>query len=137
MRSLIEDDSRYRAVPSSSLREQWFGEYIDEVKKNMDPEEVKEAEKKKRIEESMRARQQAVAEEREENNRVITEQRLQHRREESVQRFKALLVDIVSRSHRNHYSTPLCIGLQSRLTLVYPLVLLNPFETRQNPMRLF
>ena len=62
----------------------------------MDPSEVREAEKRKRIEESMRARQQAVAEEREMNNRVITEQRLQHRREESVQRFKALLVDIVS-----------------------------------------
>ena len=64
----------------------------------MDPSEVREAEKRKRIEESMRARQQAVAEEREMNNRVITEQRLQHRREESVQRFKALLVDIVSHS---------------------------------------
>ncbi|XP_075262785.1 transcription elongation regulator 1-like [Convolutriloba macropyga] len=98
LRSLIEDDSRYREVPSSSLREQWFNEYIDEVKKNLDPSEVREMERKKRTEESMRLRQAAVAEEREQNNRVITEQRLQHRREESVQRFKALLTDIIKDS---------------------------------------
>ena len=102
LKSVLEDDSRYRAVPSSTLREQWFTEHIQQLRRtagdedvSINPGQLEEQERRRRMEESLRIREEAVERERELNQRQISEQRLHHRREETVLRFNALLQDII------------------------------------------
>uniref|UniRef100_A0A8C5M177 Transcription elongation regulator 1 n=1 Tax=Leptobrachium leishanense TaxID=445787 RepID=A0A8C5M177_9ANUR len=94
----IENDSRYKAVESSSTREELFKQYIEKIIKNLDSEKEKELERQARIEASLREREREVQKARSEQTKEIDREREQHKREEAIQNFKALLSDMVRSS---------------------------------------
>ncbi|CAJ0962397.1 unnamed protein product [Ranitomeya imitator] len=94
----IESDSRYKAVESSSAREDLFKQYIEKIVKNLDAEKEKELERQARIEASLREREREVQKARSEQTKEIDREREQHKREEAIQNFKALLSDMVRSS---------------------------------------
>lgn len=94
----IESDPRYKAVESSSAREELFKQYIEKVVKNLDTEKEKELERQARIEASLREREREVQKARSEQTKEIDREREQHKREEAIQNFKALLSDMVRSS---------------------------------------
>ena len=57
--------------------------------------ENEKAERKRRAEESLKARQEEVEREKAERTREINSERQKHRLDEAIQHFKALLVDMV------------------------------------------
>ncbi|XP_072002240.1 transcription elongation regulator 1 isoform X1 [Engystomops pustulosus] len=94
----IEGDPRYKAVESSSAREELFKQYIEKIVKNLDTEKEKELERQARIEASLREREREVQKARSEQTKEIDREREQHKREEAIQNFKALLSDMVRSS---------------------------------------
>ncbi|XP_072257024.1 transcription elongation regulator 1 isoform X2 [Pyxicephalus adspersus] len=94
----IEGDPRYKAVESSSAREELFKQYIEKLVKNLDTEKEKELERQARIEASLREREREVQKARSEQTKEIDREREQHKREEAIQNFKALLSDMVRSS---------------------------------------
>ncbi|KAG8439250.1 hypothetical protein GDO86_005466 [Hymenochirus boettgeri] len=94
----IENDPRYKAVESSSAREELFKLYIEKIVKNLDTEKEKELERQARIEASLREREREVQKARSEQTKEIDREREQHKREEAIQNFKALLSDMVRSS---------------------------------------
>lgn len=62
----------------------------------MDVEKEKELERQARIEASLREREREVQRARSEQTKEIDREREQHKREEAVQHFKALMSDMVS-----------------------------------------
>ncbi|KAM4678181.1 transcription elongation regulator 1 isoform 1-T1 [Discoglossus pictus] len=94
----IESDPRYKAVESSSTREELFKQYIEKIAKNLDTEKEKELERQARIEASLREREREVQKARSEQTKEIDREREQHKREEAIQNFKALLSDMVRSS---------------------------------------
>ncbi|KAM5173157.1 transcription elongation regulator 1 isoform 1-T1 [Mantella aurantiaca] len=94
----IEGDPRYKAVESSSTREELFKQYIEKLVKNLDTEKEKELERQARIEASLREREREVQKARSEQTKEIDREREQHKREEAIQNFKALLSDMVRTS---------------------------------------
>ncbi|XP_075712639.1 transcription elongation regulator 1 isoform X2 [Rhinoderma darwinii] len=94
----IEGDTRYKAVESSSAREELFKQYIEKIVKNLDTEKEKELERQARIEASLREREREVQKARSEQTKEIDREREQHKREEAIQNFKALLSDMVRSS---------------------------------------
>ncbi|MEE6479515.1 hypothetical protein FKM82_012273 [Ascaphus truei] len=94
----IESDPRYKAVESSSTREELFKQYIEKLAKNLDTEKEKELERQARIEASLREREREVQKARSEQTKEIDREREQHKREEAIQSFKALLSDMVRSS---------------------------------------
>ncbi|KAM4037956.1 transcription elongation regulator 1 [Anomaloglossus baeobatrachus] len=94
----IESDPRYKAVESSSAREELFKQYIEKIIKNLDAEKEKELERQARIEASLREREREVQKARSEQTKEIDREREQHKREEAIQNFKALLSDMVRSS---------------------------------------
>ncbi|KAM4748189.1 transcription elongation regulator 1 isoform 1-T1 [Rhinophrynus dorsalis] len=94
----IENDPRYKAVESSSAREELFKLYIEKIAKNLDTEKEKELERQARIEASLREREREVQKARSEQTKEIDREREQHKREEAIQNFKALLSDMVRSS---------------------------------------
>lgn len=66
---------------------------------NPNSEKEKELEKQARIEASLRERERAVQRFRSEQTKEIDREREQHKREEAVQHFKALMSDMV-KTHR-------------------------------------
>jgi len=91
----IDSDSRYKAVDSSSRREDWFKDYIRTLEKEADEIEKKVREKQARVEASMKEREKEVKESLETSMRERDKERDQHKKDEAVQTFKALLVDLV------------------------------------------
>ncbi|XP_070595473.1 transcription elongation regulator 1 isoform X3 [Erythrolamprus reginae] len=91
----VETDPRYKAVDSSSQREDLFKQYIEKIAKNVDSEKEKELERQARIEASLREREREVQKARSEQTKEIDREREQHKREEAIQNFKALLSDMV------------------------------------------
>lgn len=61
----------------------------------MDSEKEKELERQARIEASLREREREVQKARSEQTKEIDREREQHKREEAIQNFKALLSDMV------------------------------------------
>uniref|UniRef100_A0A803VUF9 Transcription elongation regulator 1 n=1 Tax=Ficedula albicollis TaxID=59894 RepID=A0A803VUF9_FICAL len=94
----VETDPRYKAVDSSSQREDLFKQYIEKIAKNLDSEKEKELERQGRIEASLREREREVQKARSEQTKEIDREREQHKREEAIQNFKALLSDMVRSS---------------------------------------
>lgn len=62
----------------------------------MDAEKEKELERQARIEASLREREREVQRARSEQTKEIDREREQHKREEAIQSFKALMSDMVS-----------------------------------------
>lgn len=62
---------------------------------NLDSEKEKELERQARIEASLREREREVQKARSEQTKEIDREREQHKREEAIQNFKALLSDMV------------------------------------------
>ncbi|KAL7989204.1 hypothetical protein Chor_011870 [Crotalus horridus] len=92
----VETDPRYKAVDSSSQREDLFKQYIEKIAKNVDSEKEKELERQARIEASLREREREVQKARSEQTKEIDREREQHKREEAIQNFKALLSDMIT-----------------------------------------
>uniref|UniRef100_A0A672RGG7 Transcription elongation regulator 1 n=1 Tax=Sinocyclocheilus grahami TaxID=75366 RepID=A0A672RGG7_SINGR len=91
----LETDPRYKAVESSAAREELYKQYVEKQAKNMDAEKEKELERHARIEASLREREREVQRARSEQTKEIDREREQHKREEAVQHFKALMSDMV------------------------------------------
>lgn len=64
---------------------------------NLDSEKEKELERQARIEASLREREREVQKARSEQTKEIDREREQHKREEAIQHFKALMSDMVCR----------------------------------------
>ncbi|XP_052006164.1 transcription elongation regulator 1-like isoform X1 [Xyrauchen texanus] len=91
----METDPRYKAVETSAAREELFKSYVERLAKNPNSEKEKELEKQARIEASLRERERTVQKFRSEQTKEIDREREQHKREEAIQHFKALLSDMV------------------------------------------
>ncbi|XP_041948079.1 transcription elongation regulator 1-like isoform X2 [Alosa sapidissima] len=91
----VETDPRYKAVESSAAREDLYKQYVEKQAKNMDAEKEKELERQSRIEASLREREREVQKARSEQTKEIDREREQHKREEAIQHFKALMSDMV------------------------------------------
>lgn len=79
---------------------------------NPNSEKEKELEKQARIEASLRERERMVQRFRSEQTKEIDREREQHKREEAVQHFKALMSDMVIES--------LALCHDARLNISYP-----------------
>ncbi|XP_056626218.1 transcription elongation regulator 1a isoform X2 [Triplophysa dalaica] len=101
----METDPRYKAVETSAVREELFKNYVERLAKNPNSETEKELEKQARIEASLRERERAVQRFRSEQTKEIDREREQHKREEAIQHFKALLSDMVKSSDANWSET--------------------------------
>ncbi|XP_066573145.1 transcription elongation regulator 1 isoform X2 [Amia ocellicauda] len=94
----LESDHRYKAVESSAMREELFKQYVEKQAKNLDSDKEKELERQARIEASLREREREVQKARSEQTKEIDREREQHKREEAIQHFRALLSDMVRSS---------------------------------------
>uniref|UniRef100_A0A671VM59 Transcription elongation regulator 1 n=1 Tax=Sparus aurata TaxID=8175 RepID=A0A671VM59_SPAAU len=94
----LETDQRYKAVESSALREELFKQYMEKQAKNVDIDKEREMERQARIEASLREREREVQKARSEQTKEIDREREQHKREEAIQHFKALMSDMVRSS---------------------------------------
>ncbi|MCI4386746.1 hypothetical protein PGIGA_G00066070 [Pangasianodon gigas] len=91
----LETDQRYKAVESSAAREELYRQYVEKQAKSVDAEKEKELERQARIEASLREREREVQKARSEQTKEIDREREQHKREEAIQSFKALMSDMV------------------------------------------
>ncbi|XP_041371055.1 transcription elongation regulator 1-like [Gigantopelta aegis] len=91
----INTDSRYEAVESSSRREDWFKDYVRNIEEESDNEDRKTKEKQERVEHSIREREKEVQRSLSNSLRERDKEREQHKKDEAVQHFKALLSDLV------------------------------------------
>uniref|UniRef100_A0A8C4DCM4 Transcription elongation regulator 1 n=1 Tax=Dicentrarchus labrax TaxID=13489 RepID=A0A8C4DCM4_DICLA len=94
----LETDPRYKAVESSALREELFKQYMEKQAKSVDIDKERELERQARIEASLREREREVQKARSEQTKEIDREREQHKREEAIQHFKALMSDMVRSS---------------------------------------
>ncbi|XP_053702811.1 transcription elongation regulator 1 isoform X1 [Synchiropus splendidus] len=94
----LETDPRYKAVESSALREELYKQYMEKLAKSVDLEKERELERQARIEASLREREREVQKARSEQTKEIDREREQHKREEAIQHFKALMSDMVRSS---------------------------------------
>uniref|UniRef100_A0A8D3BPX9 Transcription elongation regulator 1 n=1 Tax=Scophthalmus maximus TaxID=52904 RepID=A0A8D3BPX9_SCOMX len=94
----LETDPRYKSVDSSALREELFKQYGEKQAKNVDIDKERELERQARIEASLREREREVQKARSEQTKEIDREREQHKREEAIQHFKALMSDMVRSS---------------------------------------
>uniref|UniRef100_A0AAQ6AB46 Transcription elongation regulator 1 n=1 Tax=Amphiprion ocellaris TaxID=80972 RepID=A0AAQ6AB46_AMPOC len=94
----LETDPRYKAVESSALREELFKQFMEKQAKSVDIEKERELERQARIEASLREREREVQKARSEQTKEIDREREQHKREEAIQHFKALMSDMVRSS---------------------------------------
>lgn len=91
----LETDQRYKAVESSAAREELYKQYVEKQAKSIDADKEKELERQARIEASLREREREVQKARSEQTKEIDREREQHKREEAIQHFKALMSDMV------------------------------------------
>ncbi|XP_062262350.1 transcription elongation regulator 1 isoform X2 [Platichthys flesus] len=94
----LETDPRYKSVDSSALREELFKQYMDKQSKTVDVDKERELERQARIEVSLREREREVQKARSEQTKEIDREREQHKREEAIQHFRALMSDMVRSS---------------------------------------
>ncbi|KAK4470073.1 hypothetical protein MN116_005669 [Schistosoma mekongi] len=95
----LDTDSRYKAVDSSSKREDWFREFIrkldDSPTAREDSYTRKEREKKERQEASLREREKEVKEALSSSLRERDKEREQHLRNEQETNFHSMLQDLI------------------------------------------
>ncbi|KAM4620636.1 transcription elongation regulator 1 isoform 2-T2 [Polymixia lowei] len=94
----LETDPRYKSVESSALREEFFKQYMEKQAKSVDIDKEREMERQARIEASLREREREVQKARSEQTKEIDREREQHKREEAIQHFRALMSDMVRSS---------------------------------------
>ncbi|KAM6969779.1 transcription elongation regulator 1 [Aplochiton taeniatus] len=94
----METDPRYKAVESSALREELYKQFQEKQAKNVDSDKERELERQARIEASLREREREVQKARSEQTKEIDREREQHKREEAIQHFRALMSDMVRSS---------------------------------------
>ena len=130
-KKILERDSRYKAVDSSSKREDWFRDYIknldsapstpsnnhdnnqkgettkeftEELNEDND-EKRKEKEKQERVEASIKEREKEVNEQLSKFRNERDKEREQLKRDEATEGFKALLTDLVKNLDLNWKET--------------------------------
>lgn len=91
----INSDPRYEAVDSSSRREDWFKDYIKTLEDDSEDDARKEREKQERIEASIKKREEEVQRTLSTSLRERDKEREQHKKDEAIQHFNALLADLV------------------------------------------
>jgi transcription elongation regulator 1 len=104
-RRQIESDSRYRAIESSTKREDYFRDYVrsldsngeNEVNSSFD-EEKERKEKQDRIDASIKEREKEVREQMSKINTERDAEREKLKHDEAVECFKAMLVDLVKQT---------------------------------------
>ncbi|CAG8796194.1 19610_t:CDS:10, partial [Dentiscutata erythropus] len=107
VKRLIDDDPRYIAVQSSSLREELFREYCQKLEAEDEEEmarkenERKQRERKEREEASLKNREAQVRSERRYQNFDRNSAKRKAMREKSILAFQTLLIDLV----RTHEAT--------------------------------
>jgi len=101
----IDSDPRYKAVDSSSRREDWFKDYVKNLDDVSDDEDQKHREKQERIEASLRKREEEVKKSLSSSLRDRDKEREQHKKDEAVQLFNALLADLVRNSEASWRDT--------------------------------
>ncbi|GIY85993.1 transcription elongation regulator 1 [Caerostris darwini] len=98
IKKTLSDDPRYKAVDSSSVREEWYKEYVMDgrsVSKDTEEDTGKERDKQERVEASIREREKEVQRTLSTHLRERDKERELHKHDEAVQHFKALLTDLV------------------------------------------
>lgn len=101
----IDSDPRYKAVDSSSRREDWFKDYVRNLEEDSDDEERRNREKQERVQESMRKREEEVKQSLSSSLRERDKEREQHKKDEAIQLFNALLADLVRNSEASWRDT--------------------------------
>jgi len=98
----IRDDSRYKAVDSSSAKEDMFRHYVSRLESNRNngsdienSENVKEREKQERIKASLRERELEVSREKNKVKDEMDKERQQYKHTETLESFSALLTDLI------------------------------------------
>uniref|UniRef100_A0A3B3QSQ0 Transcription elongation regulator 1 n=1 Tax=Paramormyrops kingsleyae TaxID=1676925 RepID=A0A3B3QSQ0_9TELE len=95
----VESDQRYKTVESSAMREELYKQFVEKLAKYHGPgRREKDLERQARIEASLREREREVQKARFEQSKEIDREREQHKREEAIQNFKALMSDMVRTS---------------------------------------
>uniref|UniRef100_A0AAY4CT09 Transcription elongation regulator 1 n=1 Tax=Denticeps clupeoides TaxID=299321 RepID=A0AAY4CT09_9TELE len=94
----LDSDPRYKAVETPTAREELFKTFIERLSKNLSSEKQRELEKQARVEASLREREREVQRARSEQTKEIDREREQHKRDEAIQHFRALLSDMVRSS---------------------------------------
>ncbi|KHJ84389.1 FF domain protein [Oesophagostomum dentatum] len=96
-KKLLESDERYKAVESSSSREQMFRDYVEKLGDETQSDIEEEAEREKRLaaDAAIAARQREVEAELGDKLRERDLESERHRMQEHQERFNALLVDLV------------------------------------------
>jgi len=89
LKRLIDRDPRYKAIDSSSRRENWFREF-QTIETNDD-----ETERQKRIDASIKKRAEEVKEQLSDVQRELNKEREQVKKDKAMENFKALLTDMV------------------------------------------
>lgn len=128
IKSIIRDDSRYKALESNSTKETIFREFISRLGQNSNvdlekeiSETLKEKERKERIEASLRDREMEVHKELSANFRERDREREQHLHAETVECFNALLIDLVRHPETTWKETKKVLKMDHRWDMVQTL----------------
>jgi len=113
----IDADSRYKAVDSSSRREDWFRDYVKNYAQDSDEDDRRDREKQERIQASIREREKEVERSLSSSLRERDKEREQHKKDEAVQHFKALLADMVRNADVSWRDTRKALRKDSRWEL--------------------
>lgn len=113
----IDADSRYKAVDSSSRREDWFRDYVKNYAQDTDEDERRDREKQERIQASLREREKEVERSLSSSLRERDKEREQHKKDEAIQHFKALLADMVRNADVSWRDTRKALRKDSRWEL--------------------
>ena len=108
VKAAIADDSRYKAVESSSLREDYFKEYIKTLTDTSNEPgvaAVEERDRQERIQASLREREREVMMSRTAQEKEWDREKEELRKSEAAQHFKALLVDMVRNADATWHDT--------------------------------
>eukprot|EP00731_Ephydatia_muelleri_P020676 Em0013g403a len=108
VKGAIADDSRYKAVESSSLREDYFKEYVKTLTDtSYEPAaaDMEERDRQERIQASLREREREVMMSRTAQEKEWDREREELRKSEAAQHFKALLVDMVRNADATWHDT--------------------------------
>ncbi|TPX39224.1 hypothetical protein SeMB42_g01273 [Synchytrium endobioticum] len=109
----IDNDPRYKAISSSTEREDVFRDYLNQLR-GRDPQEQTNPDRKAREEAKLKERGEAVRRERAEQRRDVERARGSLKREESVTTFKSLLVDSVRNTNISYTEAQTLLTKDSR-----------------------
>ena len=96
-KKIINQDARYKAIESSSKREDLFRDYCRHLDSDneSDDEKRREKEKKERVEASLRERNKEVMEQLSKYETERDKERESLKKDEAVDNFRALLIDLI------------------------------------------